>query len=171
LWQADIGLFWFEGPARDPMTMVEIGTVLGNPMPVAVGMSPDFACRTALRAYIGHLLPEKTIHNTLDGAVSAAVELVQDWSRPPFRPPLHEHDPAASAFRVQLAIAGLKQGEPGLDMRLRELVIEVGGAAGNRIDPRLLARIYVSIERLRLDPNDPLGWAELHDAGHALDDY
>jgi len=45
LWRADIGLFWFEGDPV-PITLLELGTQLGNPIPMAVGVSPDFACRT-----------------------------------------------------------------------------------------------------------------------------
>ena len=56
-------------------------------------------------------------------------------------------------------------------MRLKELVIEVGCTAGNGVEPDLLARIYASIDRLRLDPDDPLGWAEVLNAAHALDEY
>jgi len=115
-------------------------------------------------------MPHLRVHDTLEAAVSAAAELVQDRAGPPVRLPHHDRDPAASAMSVQLAIAWLKDG-PGLQMRLNELVIEVGCAAGYGIEPDLLARIYASVDRLRLDPDDPLGWAEILDAGHALDAY
>ena len=169
LWRADIGLFWFEGDP-DPITLLELGTQLGNPIPMAVGVSPDFACRAAVRAHVGHALPRLRVHDTLEAAVSAAAELVQDRAGPPVRLPHHDRDPGASAISVQLAVAWLTEG-PGLAMRLNELVIEVGCAAGNGIDPGLLARVYASVDRLRLDPDDPLGWAEILDAGHALDEY
>jgi hypothetical protein len=56
-------------------------------------------------------------------------------------------------------------------MRPSELAIEVRGAAGNHIDACPLARIYLSVNRLRTDPNDPLGWSGLFEAGDALDNY
>src|SRR5262249_43878778 len=35
-------------------------------------------------------------------------------------------------------------------------------------EPILLTRIYLAVDRLRLDDGDPLGWAQLHDAATAL---
>jgi len=171
LWRCDVALFWFDGSASDPMGMLEFGTELGNPTPFAVGVSPDFPLRTALRANIGHFLPERSVPDTLDQTVAATIELIDTRARNLLRLAHHDDSLEASVVNIQLAIVRVKEGDPGIETRLRELVIEAGCAAGHGIEPHLITKIYVGVERLHRDPADPLGWTELLDVGHALEDY
>ena len=170
LWRADIAVFWFEGDQIEPISMIELGTLLSSPVPMAIGVSPSFPWRTQVRASVGHMMPEHPVHDHLADTIGDAVTLVHDWPRRSFRLPDHDAAPAASALNMQLAIVGVKNG-PGLGMRLNELVIETGCAAGHGVDPGLLTKIYMGVDRLRLDATDPLGWTELLDVGHALEDY
>jgi hypothetical protein len=86
-------------------------------------------------------------------------------------------NPPAQDVAGPLARSGQRRSTPAAEAkpvaapRLSELAIEVGGAAGNHIDACVLAQIYLSVDRLRIDPNDPLGWAGLLEAGDALDNY
>lgn len=171
LWAADFGLFWFEGPHPDPLGLMELGEVLLSSLHIALGMPEDYPLRDEICANVADVVPDLVIHHDLRETVSAAVQLVQDPRRRRVRLPHHDVDPAASAMCVMSAIAGLKQGTPGLSMRLNELVIEVGCAAGHGLDPSVLARIYVSVDRLRIDPDDALGWASLLEVAHELDPF
>jgi hypothetical protein len=169
LFRAEFILFWLQGNHAEPVSMIELGDLLGSPTPMAVGVSPDYPWRTQVRAMVGHMLPQHPVHDSLTDTISAAVTLVRDRPRREFRLPAHDAGPAASMLNMHVAIARVENG-PGLVMRLNELVLEAGCAAGHGIDPGLLTKIYMGVDRLRLDATDPLGWTELMDAGHALTD-
>jgi hypothetical protein len=42
LWRCDIAVFWFAGSDADPAGLVELGTQIANPVPLAVGIAPEY---------------------------------------------------------------------------------------------------------------------------------
>lgn len=170
LFRAEFILFWLQGDQNEPVSMIELGDMLGSAAPMAVGVSPEYPWRTQVQAMVGHMLPQHPVDDSLADTLGAAVTLVRDRPRREFRLPAHDAGPAASMLNMHLAIARVENG-PGLVMRLNELILKAGCAAGHGIDPGLLTKIYMAADRLRIDATDPLGWTELMDAGPALENY
>ena len=171
LWDADIALFWFDGTGTDPVDVLEFGIMVGNTVKMAIGVSPDDPDRHRLCAYIRHCMPDKQIYDSLDDAVTDAITAIERQDRPRFRLPRHDVSQEASALRIQFAIARTRDGNPGIGMLLRELLIEAGCAAGHGVEPHLIAKIYIGVERLQHDTDDPLGWTQILDVCHALSAY
>ncbi|MDG4793628.1 nucleoside 2-deoxyribosyltransferase domain-containing protein [Micromonospora sp. WMMD1082] len=171
LWRCDMAMFWFEGSDADPSALVELGTQIANPVPLAVGISPEYPQALAVRALVGHSLTEQAVQENLAGTIACAVDLIRKEAKPPLRLPYHNGDPGISALALQLKIAAMREGTPGLPMAMNELAIEATCAVDKGLDPCLLVRIHAGLDRLRADPADPLGWAELMDIVHALGSY
>lgn len=171
LWRCDIAVFWFAGSDTDPAGLVELGTQIANPVPLAVGMAPEYPQAPAVRALVGHSLAEQVVPSSLAETIGCAVDLIRKEAKPVIRLPFHNGDPAISAFTLRVKIAALRERTPGLAMAMNELVIEATCAADKGLDPCLLARIHAGIDRLRVDQGDPLGWAELLEVCNALDAY
>nr|MDT0658793.1 nucleoside 2-deoxyribosyltransferase domain-containing protein [Micromonospora sp. DSM 115978] len=171
LWQCHIAVFWFAGSDADPAGLVELGTQIANPIPLAIGIAPEYPQAPAVRALVGHSLAEQVVQSSLAETIGSAVDLIRKEAKPVLRLPVHNGDPAISAFALRVKIAALREETPGLTMAMNELVIETTCAADKGLDPCLLARIHAGIDRLRVDQGDPLGWAELLEVCNSLDAY
>jgi hypothetical protein len=165
LFFADVALYWFTDGDPDPMAMLEVGMLLGSTVRLAVGASPRCTRREALTAHLRYTRTAE-LHDTLADTIAAAVTLVED--RPPGQLAMSSllSEPAAVAWTLQHTI----ESDPhrALPDRLDEIVGEAGRAGGVGFEPILLAGIYVAVDRLRLDGEDPLGWAQLHETVTAL---
>jgi hypothetical protein len=171
LWRCDIAVFWFAGSDADPVGLVELGTQIANPVPLAVGIAPEYPQAPAVRALVGHSLTERLVHSSLAETIGGAVDLIRKEAKPVIRLPFHDGDADVSAFALRVKIAALRDGTPGLTMAMNELVIEATCAADKGLDPCLLARLHADIDRLRIDPGDPAGWVDLLEVFNALDTY
>lgn len=165
LFFADVALYWFTDGDPDPMATLELGMLLDSTVRLAIGASPGCTRRAALTAHLRYI-DTAHLHDTLADAIAAAAKLLED--RPPGRLAMSSmlSEPAAIAWDLRHAIESARHRD--LPDRLDEIVGEAGRAGGVGFEPILLTRIYVAVDRLRLDDGDPLGWAQLHDAATAL---
>lgn len=162
---ADIALFWFGDGDPDPMAMLELGTQFDSSIRLVVGASPHCTRRAALAAELRYV-ETSILYDSLDETIAAAADFAQQ--RPERRLAMSSllSEPAAVAWALRHTIEADRDRKLG--ERLDEIVREAARAGGVSFDPLLLTRVYVAVDRLRLDGGDPLGWAQLHQAATAL---
>jgi hypothetical protein len=162
---ADVALCWFADGDPDPMAMLELGVLCDSVVRLAVGASPRCSRRAALKE---HLRYDETadLHDTLADTVAAAVRLVEDGRARPLALASMLSEPAAVAWSLEHTIKSDRHRD--LPERLDEIVGEASRAGGVGFDASLLTRIYVAVDRLRLEGDDPIGWAQLHEIAAAL---
>ncbi|MFC6022718.1 nucleoside 2-deoxyribosyltransferase domain-containing protein [Plantactinospora solaniradicis] len=165
LFFADVALYWFSDGDPDPIAMLELGLVVDRRVRLAVGASPRCTRRAALAAHLRYV-DTADLHDTFADTVAAASRLVEDRPAGQLAMSRMLSEPAAVAWTLRHAIESARH--PDLPDRLDEIAGEAGRAGGVGFEPSLLTRIYVAVDRLRLDGSDPLGWAQLHDAAIAL---
>jgi hypothetical protein len=162
---ADVALFWFVGDDPDPMSLVELGSQLDATTGLAIGAAPNWPRREALAARLRSEMPELTLFDSLDATIARAAELIAEPFGNRFRASRVISDPDAVACVLREAIMRVDlSGDEPFDV----VLADAASAAAIAIDPQLLARLYVAVDRVRLDDTDPLGWAELHDVAAAL---
>ena len=166
LFFADVALYWFADGDPDPMAMLEMGMLFDSSVPLVVGASPRCTRRTALAAHLRYLDETATLHDTLDTAVTAAATFLENRTAQPLSLANMLSEPAAIAWSLEHIIKTERYRD--VAERLDDLAGEAGRAGGVSFEPLLLARIYLAVDRLRLDGADPLGWAQLHDIAAAL---
>jgi hypothetical protein len=165
LFFADVVLYWFADGDPDPMAMLELGTLLDARARLAIGASPRCSRRGALAAHLRYI-ETANLHDTLADTIATATRLVEDHPAGPLVMSSMLSEPAAVAWTLRHTIEADRHRD--LPDRLDEIAGEAGRAGGVGFEPSLLTRIYVAVDRLRLDGDDPLGWAQLHDAATAL---
>lgn len=162
---ADVALFWFVGDDPDPMSLVELGSRLDATTGLAVGAAPNWPRREALAARLRSEEPELTLFDSLDATIACAAELIAEPFGNQFRASRVISDPDAVACVLREAILRVDlSGDEPFDV----VLADAASAAAIAVDPQLLTRLYVAVDRVRLDDTDPLGWAELHDVAAAL---
>jgi hypothetical protein len=165
LFFADVALYWFTDGDPDPMATLELGMLLDSRVRLAVGAAPRCTRTAALAAYLRYT-DTAHLHGTLAHTIAAAAKLLED--RPPGQLAMSRmlSEPAAVAWTLWHTIESARHRD--LPDRLDEIAGEAGRAGGVGFEPILLTRIYVAVDRLRLDKGDPLGWAQLHEAATEL---
>ena len=165
LFFADIALFWFGDGDPDPMAMLELGTQFDSSIRLVVGASPHCTRRAALAAQLRYV-ETGILYDSLDETIAAAAGLAQERPASALAMSSMLSEPAAVAWTLRHTIEA--DHDRKLGERLDEIAGEAARAGGVRFDPLLLTRVYVAVDRLRLDEGDPLGWAQLHQAATAL---
>ena len=160
---ADVALYWFTD--GDPVAMLELGMLVDSTVRLAVGASARCPRRGALAEHLRYVETAE-LHDTLADTVAAAAGLVEDGPEGRLAMSSMLSEPAAVAWALRHVIEADRHRD--VPDRLEEIVGEAGRAGGVGFEPSLLTRIYVAVDRLRLDGGDPLGWAQLHDVAAAL---
>jgi hypothetical protein len=165
---ADIAVFWFFGNAPDPMSLLELGNQLGSTTRMAVGATPDWSRRAALAARLDTEVPALPLYESLDATLTRATELLAEpFDDRQLRASQVISDPEVVACLLCEAITEVDLPKDG-DNAFHVVLADAACAAALSVDPLLLTRLYVAVDRVRLDAVDPLGWTELHDLATAL---